>query len=90
MELVLSFNPCSRKHGLEEMHKLREACPELAFQLEKLQCVAERCTLSIPEDRPRAAEVLQSLNNDLHTTEVPEVRSAPLLIESHIDDHDCW
>jgi hypothetical protein len=89
MELLLSSNPCSRKHWLEEMQSLGETCPELAFQLGKLRCIAEHCTLPTPDDRPHATQVLQWLNKDCHTAEVPEVRSAPLLIESHIDDHDC-
>jgi serine/threonine-protein kinase TNNI3K len=88
-ELLLSCKPGSRKHGLEEMQNLRETRPELAFQLEKLQRIAEYCTLPIPDDRPLATQVLQWLNNDRYTVEVPEARSAPLLIESHIDDHDC-
>jgi hypothetical protein len=89
MELLLSSNPCSREHGLEEMQSLRETYPELAFQLEKLRLIAEHCTLPIPDNRPRATQVLEWLNNDSHTAEVPEVRSVPLLIESRIDDHDC-
>jgi serine/threonine protein kinase len=89
MELLLSSNPGSPERGLEEMQSLRETCPELAFQLEKLRRIAEHCTLPIPDDRPLAILVLQWLNNDWDTAEVPEVCSVPLLIESHIDDHDC-
>jgi serine/threonine protein kinase len=89
MELLLSSNPGSPEHGLKIMQSLRETCPELAFQLEKLRRIAEHCTLPIPDDRPLATQVLQWFNNDWHTAEVPEVRSVPLLIESHIDDHDC-
>jgi serine/threonine protein kinase len=85
MELLLSSKPCDRTCGLQDMQSLGETCPELAFQLENLRRIAEHCTLRMPDDRPCATQVLQWLNNDWHSAEVPEIRSVPLLIESHID-----
>jgi serine/threonine protein kinase len=71
MELVLSIVPASRERGLEEIRELSLECPKLASDLEKLRRIAEHCTLSRPDDRPDAAQVLHWLSDEWYVTEVP-------------------
>jgi hypothetical protein len=71
------------------MWKLGKRVPELAIQLEYLRRVVEHRASPIQSERPCASQALQSIKNDWRTAEAPEVRSLPLLIELHIDDHAC-